>query len=271
MSFDREWEGVGPVVATELQIVDSSGNVVIDASPTPNPSIIVTGTGAIAIFDPVTNKELDLVVLGGTGSTPEIILSGHGTFGTGSMSAVIQMDDLADQIFRIFMGRRGQDDSRAAINQWDIAATRNTFRMHGYDVDFATSTLGWIFDGTAPGGLHALIGDTEETWHTPALLNGWSQLPGYIGIAYRIDIENHVEFKGTIHNGVVADNTQIMTLPVGYRPLANALLRPPVGPSGSGNVGSSRVFITAAGGVFIYGMTGVTDIGFDNLKFSLEA
>jgi len=271
MSFDREWEGVGPVVATELQIVDSSGNVVIDASPTPIPSIDVTGTGVISINDPATGKELDLMVLGGSGNTPEILMSGHGTFASGSMSAVIQMDDLGDQILRIFMGRRGQDDSRAAINQWDINATRNTFRMHGYDVDFATSTLGWIFDGTAPGGIKALIGDTPETWHDVALLNGWVNRAGWDHMSYRLMPDGTVRLRGSISGGTSASGTQIGSLPAGYRPPTHDA----VGGIASDNLpaayaaanGSPRMQVQTGGNIFIYG-TGAGPLFFESYSFS---
>lgn len=111
---------------------------------------------------------------------------------------------------------------------------------------------------------------TPETWHVLPLVAGWVPISGYLFPAYRMTADNDVEFRGTFHNGTNADNTLICTLPAGYIPTANALLRPPVGPSGSGNVGSSRIFINTSGQMFIYGMTGVTDIGMDGLRFSLD-
>lgn len=191
----------------------------------------------------------------------------------------------------LFKDRSGNNAARAVIYSARAAST-NSMDVDFFTADPPLNNIGQIrvepgyiqFEADSVGatvtasltlqsGRLDVVGElwaNGETWHSLILGNGWSQIAGYLPISYRKTPYNQVEFRGTIHNGTNADNTQIATLPVGYRPVANALLRPPVGPSGSGNAGSSRIFINTAGGVFIYGMTGVTDIGFDGKKFSLD-
>lgn len=228
-----EWEGIGPITATEVHVIGTTTaiDIVLDQAGSPPPAEI--------IFRNPADPGVDPAVIAGQQSNNAMDLSLDSGLDSNGKSAGIVISGTYLNL---------QHDSTAIP---PIGTTRIKL------VDGEIRTIGEIIvEG--------------ETWHTPALAAGWSQLPGYIGIAYRLGTENNVEFKGTIHNGVVADNTQIMTLPVGYRPQASVLLRPPVGPSGSGNAGSSRIFIVNTGGVFIYGMTAVTDIGFDNLGFSLE-
>lgn len=231
----------------------------------PGPIIDVNGTGVISILDPGTNKELDLMVQGGSGNTPEIMMSGHGTFGTGSMSAVIQMDDLGDQVFRFFMGQRGQDDSRASINQWDIAATRNTLKMHGYDVDLSTATTGWIYDGTAPGAIRALIGDTPETWHNATKQNGWVNRTGataYDIVGYRKLPIGNVQLRGSCQSGTGTNGTIVFNLPAGYRPANHKTIVM----QSDAVAGGAHIDVSPNGDVTIFG-TGAGPLYFDGVQF----
>lgn len=222
----NEWEGLGPVNATSVNVTDpiTGSTVQILPSPANGPEILFTNPSLDTIVS-VFYFVLDQVL---------IYLEDTGGFAIGG--------GLELSIQHLFLVMR--DVAGVQQNKLQLFPTQTTIQQS--------------------------IIIENEIWRTPALINGWVQIPGYLAIQYRFGIENNVKFKGTIHNGVNADNTQITTLPAGYRPQANVLLRPPVGPSGAGNVGSSRIFITAAGGVFIYGMTGVTDIGFDGLEFSLD-
>ncbi len=239
----------------EIDAYDASNNKSIQIGP--GPGILINGTGVIDITDPVSNKELSMLVQGGAGNTPEIVLSGSGTFASGSMSAVIQMDDLNDQKFRIFMGRRGQDDIRAAINQWDIEATRNYFRMTGYDTDFATPVNGWMYDPTPPGAIVPIVSGAKETWHNVALLNGWANRAGLDPLQYRFLPDGTVHLRGTIAGGAAANGTQIGSVPAPYRPPTHDT----VVPISSDNLpaayaaanGSPRLQIQLGGNMFIYG------------------
>jgi hypothetical protein len=237
MTAFAEWEGIGPITATSVTVVGTDTSIVIDNFLTGIPP------GAEIQFNDLT----------GNGADPAFISSQRDSDGN-----AMGLDLFTG------VGNNGKSGS--------IIMNTNYISLDFTDTAGGNSSRVKLTD-EAPGYVAILpyIAVESETWHTPALLNGWSQIAGYLGIAYRLGVENEVLLRGTIHNGVVADNTQIMTLPVGYRPAGNVLLRPPVGPTGSGNVGSSRIFITTAGGVFIYGMAGVTDIGFDSLSFTLDA
>lgn len=217
-----------------------------------------------------------------------ITASSVAVIGTATELDLNTVNNTAAVIFKDLSGNNAQE---GLIFSQRIAST-NTMAIEIYTSDAAQVQQGFILVeagdiqiqsfGATPTDVATLELHTNrldvngevwvsgETWHALTLAAGWSQIAGYLPISYRQTPDNKVEFRGTIHNGTNADNTQIATMPVGYRPVANALLRPPVGPSGAGNVGSSRIFITSAGGVFIYGMTGVTDIGFDGLEYSLD-
>jgi hypothetical protein len=251
----------------EIDVYDDTNQKAVAIGP--GPEVLVTGDGVIDILDPTTNKEAVLMVRGGAGTTPEIMLNGSGTFASGSISMTLQMDDLNDQKFRMFMGRRGQDDSRAAINQWDIEATRNYFAMNGYDVDFATSTHGWMFDPTPPGALVALVAGVKETWHDVALLNGWANRAGFDHLSYRIDVTGRVFFRGSIAGGTSVSGTQIGTVPAGYRPASNETMAP----IASDNLpaayapASARCRILTTGEIYIY-TTGAGPLYFNGYNYS---
>lgn len=105
-------------------------------------------------------------------------------------------------------------------------------------------------------------------WTNLVLKNGWTALAGYGPAQARINPFGAVELRGTLRNGVVTDNTNIFDMPwAAMTPASNKLLRPPVGPSGAGNVGSSRLFNNTSASFFCYGMTGVTDVGLDGLYY----
>lgn len=108
-------------------------------------------------------------------------------------------------------------------------------------------------------------------WTVLPLASGWTAKAGYRTPAYRRDLNNNMQFRGTMTGGVTADNTQIATIPAALAAPANVVMRPAVAPTGAGNAGSSRLFQNGpATGLFCYGMAGVTDIALDGLSYNLD-
>lgn len=107
-----------------------------------------------------------------------------------------------------------------------------------------------------------LYGDTA--WTAASLQNGWTALgsstftPGY-----RLD-GIHVELRGAAAGGTTTAGTLLFTLPVGYRPQKVVY--------GSGIAAGSSLFvfnISTAGAVQIQAGSGLTNITFDNTRFSV--
>lgn len=237
MTAFAEWEGVGPVTATSVAVVGENTEILIDNNLSGSPP----------------GAQIQFLDLSGNNADPAIISSQRDSGGN-AMGLDLETGS----------GTNGKSSSIIMNTQYLSLDFTDTSGGNSSRLKLTSEAPGYV-------AILPYIAVESETWHALGLQNGWSQIAGYLPISYRLGVENNVKFRGAIHNGTVADNTQIATLPVGYRPQGNVLLRPPVGPSGSGNAGSSRIFITSAGGVFIYGMTGVTDIGFDSLSFSLDS
>lgn len=108
----------------------------------------------------------------------------------------------------------------------------------------------------------------QETWQSPTLLNNWANFGGTFNSAgFWLDSVGVVHFRGVIFGGV--SNSQIFSLPIGYRPTATeALMTWSFSSSMGYQVG--RVDVSADGAVrcTVGSSTGVTGAFFlDGLTF----
>ena len=96
---------------------------------------------------------------------------------------------------------------------------------------------------------------------SPALLNGWSVLPGYRSLSYHRDVAGNVSFRGLIAGGNTAAGTMICLLAEGYRPDANVQVIV------TASNGAARVRIDPEGKMTI--VEGSHSMGFDGVSFSI--
>lgn len=128
-------------------------------------------------------------------------------------------------------------------------------------IEYRATTRAWTRQGS------------DGAWTDLILLSGWTMLGGYRRAQARINALGNVELRGTIRAGTIVDNTQIFTVPFTSQiPNANILLRPPIGPTGAGSAGSSRIYTPATGTFFCYGINagGTTDLGLDGLSYTVS-
>lgn len=95
---------------------------------------------------------------------------------------------------------------------------------------------------------------------TPPFLNSWTNNGGgYNTTSFFKDLSGNVTMKGTaLRTGTPANNESIFTLPVGYRPVADAIF---INPS---NYGPQRIIITSAGAVTVNSISGYAALGASN-------
>lgn len=83
-------------------------------------------------------------------------------------------------------------------------------------------------------------------WVAPTLLNSWVNYgSSNVDAAYR-KVNDQVQIRGVVKNGVTTSGTSILTLPAGYRPLQQIVV-----PTIDGNNALGRFDITTAGAVII--------------------
>lgn len=99
-----------------------------------------------------------------------------------------------------------------------------------------------------------------EVGTTPPFVNSWANNgAGLNTTAFYKDLSGNVTMKGTaLRTGTPVNNETIFTLPVGYRPVADAIF---VNPS---NFGPQRIYITSAGAVTINSPAGYATLGASN-------
>lgn len=104
----------------------------------------------------------------------------------------------------------------------------------------------------------------DSVWTTATLQNGWAPLgSGTFAPGYRHD-GAHVELRGAAAGGTTTAGTLLFTLPSGYRPQNTVY--------GSGIAAGSGLFvfnISTAGAVQIQAGSGLTNVTFDNTRFSV--
>lgn len=110
------------------------------------------------------------------------------------------------------------------------------------------------------------INTNPEEWTNASLQNGWTNVAGFAAVGYYMRPDGFVALRGVSAAGTVADDTLLFTLPVGYRPLSEALVAIGIYNGASYQVGFLR--IETDGQVRIYGAGGAANIRYDGLSFS---
>ena len=83
---------------------------------------------------------------------------------------------------------------------------------------FGTSAADFKITGSM---IHADLGETSETWHTPTLGANWAAGPagGTVqAVQYRRDVQDNVVIVGAVHSTSAAPAATIFTLAAGWRP-----------------------------------------------------
>lgn len=107
---------------------------------------------------------------------------------------------------------------------------------------------------------NAHIADT--TWNAPSLQNGWVNFGSNTAEAgYMKDAHGFVHLKGMLKDGITTINTEIFTLPIGYRPQKSEYFS--VYSNNGSVVGTLAVYFTGlvaiiSGGNSSFGLNGVT-------------
>lgn len=66
--------------------------------------------------------------------------------------------------------------------------------------------------------LKKLAGREPGEWIEPTLVNGWDNDSSTYNLAYRVDADGNVVFRGRITGGTTSNGTRIFTLDEEYRP-----------------------------------------------------
>jgi hypothetical protein len=118
-------------------------------------------------------------------------------------------------------------------------------------------------------------GLTQETFQAAALLNGGTQ--GVSPVSFRMLPSGHVELRGTLVGGTLANGTHLFQLPAAsvfhrtYRPVTNYRMLAVAQNTGGSTFGSFVVDVLTTGFISCFGVpTGLTQLHFDNVLIPLE-
>lgn len=237
MSFDSEWEGIGPVTATSVSVVGPTTEIDIA-----NPSGVATITFTDPrIGDPNWNGR-------GTISSQPGALGGMGIDIRGGSD----VNTPSDQHSRILLA-----DTDLMLQHSDASGT------------FTNSSIIDLFPDRIDVQKFLVV--ASETWHDVALLNGWVNRVGWDHFSYRLLPDGMVKLRGSVSGGTAVNGTQIGSVPAGYRPPTHDA----VGPIASDVLpaayaaanGNPRLQIQTGGNMFIYG-TGPGPLFFENFLYA---